>query len=238
MAEFETEVIDVITRTPNVKSFRFKVKGKAEFKAGQYFFVTIKINNIEKTKHFSFSNSPTENKYIEFTKRITSSEFSSALNGLKKCDWAKIRMPYGSFTLDNKYKKIAFLSGGIGITPIRSICKYALDKELDTDISLLYGNNKEDDIIFKVDLDEMSAKNKKIRVVYTLTSPGTDNKNWKGRIGYIDEKMIPKEIPDYKERVFYICGPPQMVEGLTNILKDKLYVKESNIKKENFAGYR
>jgi hypothetical protein len=38
----------------------------------------------ETTKPFSISNSPTENKYIEFTKRITSSEYSKTLNNIKK----------------------------------------------------------------------------------------------------------------------------------------------------------
>ncbi len=237
MAEFEIEVSDIIQRTHNVKSFRFKTKKDVDFKPGQFFFVTIKIGGVEKTKHFSFSNSPTEKEYVEFTKRITDSEFSKALDKLNIGDWAKLRMPYGSFTFEGEYGKIAFLSGGIGITPIRSICKYATDMKLPTDIVLLYGNNKEEGIIFRDDFDKMRSVNENLRIVYTLTSLDIDKQTWQGRTGYIDDKMIKEEIRDYKERVFYLCGPPKMVESLIDILKDKLGVQENKIRTENFTGY-
>jgi len=237
MVVFETEVSDVIQRTGNVKSFRFRIKEDVDFKPGQFFFVTIKVEGTERTKHFSFSNSPTEKGYIEFTKRITGSEFSGALDRLKAGDWARLKMPYGSFTFEGEYEKIAFLSGGIGITPIRSICKFATDMRLPTDIVLLYGNNKEQDIIFRQDLDEMERVNKNMRIAYTLTSQDIDRQAWHGRTGYIDEKMIKEEIPDYKERTFYICGPPKMVGSLVNVLDNKLSMQEDKIKTENFVGY-
>jgi ferredoxin-NADP reductase len=237
MIEFDTKVLDVIQRTHNVKSFRFAIEEDVEFKPGQFFFVTIKIDTEEKKKHFSFSNSPTEKGYVEFTKRITDSEFSQALDRLKIGDWARIKMPYGSFVLGEENGKIAFLSGGIGITPIRSICKFVSDMSLPIDIVLLYGNDKEEDIIFRQDLGQMSSMNKNIRIVYTLTSPDIDKQTWPGRTGYIDDEMIKQEIGDYNERAFYICGPPKMIEGLTDILKNKLSIQENKIKTENFVGY-
>lgn len=237
MIKFETEVLDIVQRTHNVKSFRFKIKEDVDFKPGQFFFVTIKIDGVERTKHFSFSNSPTEKGYVEFTKRITDSEFSKALNRLKIGDWARLKMPYGSFTFEGEYEKIAFLSGGIGITPIRSICKFATDSMLPTDMVLLYGNNREEDIIFRQDLDNMQSVNKNLSIVYTLTSSDIDRKIWKGRTGYIDDTMIKEEMPDYTERIFYICGPPRMVESLINILRNKLGVQQDKIKIENFSGY-
>jgi len=235
--KLDTEVSDIIERTHNVKSFRFRIEKDVDFKPGQFFFVTIKIDGVERTKHFSFSNSPTEKGYVEFTKRITDSEFSQALERLKVGDWAKLKMPYGSFTFGGEYEKIAFLSGGIGITPIRSICKFATDSMLPTDIVLLYGNDREEDIIFRQDLDNMHSVNKNLRIVYTLTSRDIDRKIWKGRTGYIDDTMIKEEIPDYAERIFYICGPPRMVESLIDILNNKLGIEENRIKRENFVGY-
>ncbi len=237
MVQFETEISEIIPRAPRVKSFRFKVKEDVDFKPGQFFLVTLKIAGQERTKHFSFSNSPTEREYLEFTKRITASPFSKGLNGLKVGDWARLKMPYGNFTFEGEYEKIAFLSGGIGITAIRSICRYVADKGLSTDIVLLYGNDKEEDIIFRKDLDTIRQGNKKFRLVYTLTSPEVDKEKWPGRTGYIDDKMIREEIKDYAERIFYVCGPPVMVESLTNILRDKLSIKENQVRKENFTGY-
>jgi ferredoxin-NADP reductase len=237
MVEFETEVLDIIKRTYNVKSFRFRIKEDVVFKPGQFFFVTIKVDGEEKTNHFSFSNSPTEKGYVEFTKRITDSEFSQALERLNTGDWARLKMPFGSFTFEGEYKKIAFLSGGIGITPIRSICKFTTDMRLTTDIVLIYSNNTEEDVIFKEDLDNMQKVNKNLHIVYTLTSPDIDEQAWQGRTGYIDDRMVREEIPDFNERVFYICGPPKMVESLIDILKNRLAVQENRIRRENFVGY-
>ena len=237
MIEFETEVLEVIPRARNVKSFRFKSNEDVNFKPGQFFFVTIRNNGKDLTKHFSFSNSPTEKEYIEFTKKLTGSDYSEALDKLKPGDWAILKLPNGAFTFEGEHKKIALLTGGIGITPFRSICQFVTDKNLTTDIVLLYGNNTEEDIIFREDFDRMAKKYNNLRVVYTLASPDIDRSTWKGRTGLISSKMIKEEIPDFGERVFYYCGPPKMVEYLGRILKDELSIPDSRLIKENFPGY-
>ena len=83
----------------------------------------------------------------------------------------------------------------------------------------------------------MLTQNKKMHIVYTLTSADVDKKAWAGRTGYIDEKMVREEIPDFTERVFYLCGPPGMVGAMSDLLKNKLGLKEDKIKAENFTGY-
>ena len=259
MSEFETEIKEVIQRNYNVKSFRFSVKEKVNFLAGQFFFVTIKTEGKDTTKHFSFSNSPTEEGYVEFTKKITTSEFSRALDKLKVGDWARVRLAYGQFTpfevLPNgevatfarllqtgftwqgEYPRIAFISGGIGITPVRSICKFATDKRLPIKITLLYSNNTPEDIIFKEDFEEMQVANKNLKVVYTITLPD-QSRRWPGRTGRIDEKMVSEEIPDYAERIFYTCGPPGMVEAIKEMLSFELNIDSKKIKTESFTGYK
>jgi len=234
--EFETKVIDIVQRTPDIKSFRFAIPEDITFKPGQYFVVTIKINGQEATKHFSFSISPTEKGYVEFTKRITKSEFSQALDNIRVGDWARLKMPFGFFTFEGEYEKITFLVGGIGITAVRSICKYACDKKLPTDIVLLYGNRTERDIAFHEDFIRMEEENKKLRVVYTLTDP-IEKTSWKGRIGFTTSEMIKQEIPDYAGRVFYICGPPKMVDSLRSLLSDELKLQREKVKWEHFLGY-
>lgn len=234
--EFETKVIEVIQITNDVKSFRFAVSDDVDFKPGQFFFVTIRINSKEVTKHFSFSNSPTEKGYIEFTKRLTDSEFSKALDRLKEGDWAKIKMPYGQFTFQGEYEKIAFLAGGIGITPIRSICKYACDKKFSADMIVVYGSKTERDIVFHEDLLAMEAENRNLKVVYTVDN-SKDKDAWKGRTGFITAEMIREEMPDYRERLFYICGPPKMVDYLRTLLSDELKIPQERMKIEQFFGY-
>jgi ferredoxin-NADP reductase len=234
MVEFETEVLKVISRTYNVKSFRFARKIEVDFKPGQFFFVTLEIGGVEKTKHFSFSNSPTEKDYIEFTKKITTSEFSQALNGLEVGRWVRLKMPYGSFTFEGEYKKIAFLTGGIGITPVRSICKYIVDKKINTDIILLYGNRTINDIVFKDDFEQMQKTYPALKVIHILSESGSE---WRGWTGTIDSRVIKEEISDYTERKFYICGPTLMIAAMKKLLLDKLNVDDKHIITESFPGY-
>jgi ferredoxin-NADP reductase len=195
--------------------------------------VTIKSGENMLTKPFSISSSPTEKDHIEFTKKLTGHEFSNALDGFKVGGWAEIDGPYGSFTFEGEYGKLCMLSGGVGITPLRSICKYCTDLKLDVSIVLIYGNRTEKNIIFREDLEQMQRQNKNQRVVFTLDEPGS---GWSGETGVINAGIIKRNAPDYTERDFYTCGPPAMVQAMTNLLKS-LTVPEKQIRTENFAGY-
>ncbi|NQT22039.1 MAG: FAD-dependent oxidoreductase, partial [Candidatus Omnitrophica bacterium] len=176
-------------------------------------------------------------EYVEFTKKLTESDYSKALNKLKPGDWVRLKMPNGAFTFEGEHKKIALLTGGIGITPFRSICKFAKDRNLPADIVLLYGSDTEEDIIFREDFDRMAKEYNNLRVIYTLTSPAVDGSTWKGKTGLIDGKMIKEEIPDFGERIFYYCGSPKIVQYLDHVLKAELSVPDSRLMKENFPGY-
>jgi ferredoxin-NADP reductase len=233
MVRYETVVSEVITRTYNVRSARFPRLTSFNYKAGQYMFATFKSDENKLTKHLSISSSPTEKDFIEFTKKLTGSEFSNAVDSLKRGDWAEINGPYGKFSFEGEYRKLGMLSGGIGITPLRSICRYCADVQSDTDIVLLYANHDEKGIIFRDELENMQVHNKNFRLVLTLDRPP---ENWAGQTGRIDAKMVKREIPDYLERVFYTCGPPGMVMAMVSLLKE-LGLNESQIKDERFSGY-
>src|SRR4030042_6743233 len=100
--KFETNVKEIIPRTPNVTSFRFPRPPELDYKPGQFLFITIKQGDKELSKHFSFSSSPTEKDHIEFTKKLTDHEYSEALKSVKVGDWARIDAPYGQFTFEGE----------------------------------------------------------------------------------------------------------------------------------------
>jgi ferredoxin-NADP reductase len=231
--EFETVVKNIIQRTHNVKSFRFSRPSSFFYKAGQFMFLTIKIEGLDAKKPFSISSSPTESEFIEFTKKLTGHEFSNALDALKIGDWVKIDAPYGTFTFEGQYDRIVLLSGGIGITPLRSICRYCTDLKLPIKIILIYGNCTEEDIVFKNELEEMQRQNSNVKIVFTLDEPG---QNWTGYKGIITSDLIKNEVSDYSERVFYICGPPAMVKAMEDLL-NRLNIPPIHIKRESWPGY-
>jgi len=231
--ELEAKIKEIIPRTYNVKSFRLEINNRIDFKAGQFLSVTLKTEP-GLQRYLSISSSPTEKGYLEFTKKITDSGFSKALNSLKAGDYINIKYPLGEFTLEDGYTKIAFISGGIGITPIRSICKYAVDKKLGIDIVLLYGNRTIDDIAFRQDFDQMQKQDSKLKVVHVVCEPTTEIEC---KIGSIDKQVIQDNVADYITRKFFLCGPPGMVEAMKKILTNELLISEKNIITENFVGY-
>lgn len=237
MPYFKTKVIDIIERSPIVRSFRFMDEQTEDFEAGQFFLLTLELDGKDVVKPFSFSNSPTEKGYIEFTKKITDSAFSEALKELKVGDEVKIKMPLGDFSFDKDHEKVVFIAGGIGITPFRSMIKYAADKGMKNDMLLLYGNDVEENIVFKDDFDAIQRSVPNFKVVYTLSSTEAKTCGWKGCCGYIDSGMIKDHVPDHKDRMFYLCGPPGMVKCVEKGIQEDLGVPESNIFREQFIGY-
>lgn len=236
MWEFDTALGEVIPRTPSVRSFRFPVRAKnVRFLPGQFFFITIKVIGQDADHHFSFSNSHTEKGYIEFTKRITNSDFSQTLAVMSPGTWARLRGALGDFTLPRKQRKLSFLSGGIGITPLRSMLRYIVDKHLDYDVVLLYGSSSVEEIVFREELDSFAGEHHGIRVEHTLSganaSPG-----WSGRTGVINSQMVREVMPDFMERLHYVSGPPRMVLSLEEQLI-ALGVPRGQIRIDSFTGY-
>ena len=113
MAEIYTARIrEIIQRTYNVKSFRIELDPLREFKAGQFLSVSLKEGDTWK-RYLSISNSPTEQGYLEFTKKITQSDFSLALNSLKMNDTVTVQYPFGKFTLPQGPERDSFFFSGI-----------------------------------------------------------------------------------------------------------------------------
>ena len=232
-AQVEAVVQQVIARTPSIKSFRLTTAHQVGFKPGQY--LSLSLNpEAGLTRCLTISSSPSEAGYLEVTKRITQSRFSRLLNWIEPGQRVSIAYPMGKFTFEGEFPKIALLSGGIGITPLRSMCRYAVDKKLNTDICLLYGNRSLEEVAFKSEFDALSQMNTHLKVVYCLSRA---DEHWTGRRGHLDAALIREEVPDYRERQFYLCGPPQMVSALTEVLRNELQCSESQVTTEGFTGY-
>jgi ferredoxin-NADP reductase len=240
MWEFETQFSEIIRQTPDIKTFRFTVEDRdgIDYNAGQFFYVTIKISGVEAVHHFTLSSSPTETAqkgYIEFTKRITPSEYSQALDRMKPGDWAKVQGPEGEFCLPERDSKLAFVSGGIGITPLRSMLRYTVDEALGHDVVLIYGNNDLDNIAFRDELESMARASGRIRVEYVLSGPKFPA-NWKGKTGFITKDIVTDLIGDCKERTFYVSGPLKMVLSLEEQLA-AAGIPEAQVRRDYFPGY-
>jgi ferredoxin-NADP reductase len=233
ITEFKTRVGEIIERIPGVKSFQFPRPENFDFDPGQWMFITLFDGDEKKRKHFTISSSPTEREFIEFTKKITDHEFSVLLDTLHPGDRVDIDGPYGNFTFKGEYPRVGMITGGIGITPLRSIIRYCTDSGVSAQITLLYGNRNEESIVFREELEDLMRKNPSLQVIHCLSRPGD---GWKGRKGHVDMQLISEEIPDYGERIFYVSGPSALVNDIVQALKI-LNIPDAMVRTEQFPGY-
>jgi len=170
---FSTRLVDRIPRVEGVKTFRFERIKQYVFTAGQWFVLTIPEGDGYLTKHFTHSSSPTEG-YLDFTTRLTGSQYKNALDALPVGTEVEIEGPFGEFTLRGEAKRVAFITGGIGVTPIRSILRLMADTGDHREVALLYGNKDYDSIAFRLELESFSAQLPNLKVAHVLSDPQPD----------------------------------------------------------------
>jgi len=235
MKEIKATFLDRIDRTETVSSFRFLPREPMDFCAGQFLQVIFDQENRANknlNKYLSFSSRPGKG-FIELTKRKSESDFCKKLLDLKQDDEILLKGPMGSCVFDKAFEKIAFLIGGIGITPVVSMLEHIVFNNLPVDAVVVYSNLHENDIPFKGEFD-LWQENKNIRIVYTIAEEEPQNKNYFK--GMINADLVKAQIPDFKDRIFFISGPPKMVAAMKAIC-EKLGCDMGKVKTENFIGY-
>jgi ferredoxin-NADP reductase len=218
-------------------SFYFKKLEGFNFAPGQYLRMEIEIQNPDvrgNSRLFTIAASPTEEDLM-ITTRVIQSSFKKTLEQMRPETPVKIFGPYGTFVLKEEEKQPhIFLAGGIGITPLRSMIRYALDKNLTIPITLFTSFKTPDDIVFSEML--RNIKTDWFKLVETVTRPEESKTPWSGLTGRIDADLIKKNVSDLNNSIFYISGPTAMVDALTETVRT-LNIPQDNIRVEKFTGY-
>ncbi len=228
-----------IKASPDIVDFVFRSPQKLAFQPGQYMEFTLAHDRVDSRgnrRYFTLASSPTENDVhlgIRFYEQ--GSSFKKTMYRIKGGSQIAAAQIAGDFTMpSNPRQKLVFIAGGIGITPFRSMLKYLLDTQQRRDIVLFYVNKRADEIVYK---DVLAAAQAQlgVRMFFTLTDTSAVARNWQGWVGRINEQMILSAIPDYDERVYYLSGPPEMVNASEDVLRH-MGVRGEQIKKDFFPG--
>jgi len=224
----------------DISEFSFIPDRTFSFVPGQYLEFTLQHRSPDdrgNRRYFTISSSPTEQTLklgVKFYPELSS--FKNKLFFLKPGDSIIAAQCAGEFVMPkDKDKKLVFIAGGIGITPFRSMIKYCSDVNEKRDIVLLYSNKTVEDIAYKDVFDEAEAKTG-IKTIYMISGQKGISPNANMRYGSISDDTILKEIPDYRERTFYISGPHGMVVAFKNTLSE-LGVERGKIKTDFFPGF-
>ena len=236
---FKLTLVGVEQMAAGCYDFIFASNHKLGFRPGQYLDWTLDVADPDSRgnrRPFTIASAPTEEQVRLGVKFYPGpSAFKRALARMKLGDVIYGSHLAGEFILPNDNDaKLAFIAGGIGVTPFRSMVQELLDKQTPRPIVMLYGNNSGDEIAY-ADLFDKAERELGIKTVYAVASDApTDRANV--HQGFIDVELIQREVPDYSDRTFYISGPRAMVVRFQSLLSD-LGVARSRIKVDYFPGF-
>lgn len=176
------------------------------------------MEGAQQSKVFSHASAPADD-FIDMATRFSGSPYKNVLAALAVGDEALLGGPGGRLVLPQDASRVVFLTGGVGITPVRSFLRDALATGRDFDDALvLYGNRSQRCVAF---LDELQAiEGHGVRVVLCYEHPDA---GWQGESGFITAETVLRHIGSIGGRLFAVSGPPPMVDAMEAVL-DKLAV--------------
>ena len=232
-----TQKIKIATDTAD---FIFNPGQKFAYEPGQYLEWTLqhdKTDSRGSRRYFTLASSPTEpDLRIGLKFYEDSSTFKKALLDANEDTMIVASQLTGDFVMPkDPAKQLAFIAGGIGITPFRSMVKYLLDKNETRKVTLLYSARTEDALAYKAIFEE--ARNKfGLRAIYAISDSKAEITSPNTVAGMITPDLIKQSVPNYLETIFYISGTHAMVVDMEDILVS-LGISKRNIKLDFFPGY-
>jgi ferredoxin-NADP reductase len=226
--------------SPDTFEFVFQNRTGLVFAPGQYMEWTVPLRRADdrgNRRFITLSSAPEEQSIrmgVKFYPRP--STYKRGLMKLRVGDQVAAGHLAGDFVMPkDTNEKLAFVAGGIGITPFASMLRHMLSTGERRNAVLIFANWREEDIAYS-ELLEQAVERLGIRVVHVLSAVDSISKDWDGRVGFVDERLIREEIADFAERTFYISGPQVMVKNAKQAVED-LGVKHSRIHTDYFPGF-
>jgi ferredoxin-NADP reductase len=209
-----------------------------EFRAGQnadFVLANPPAGSTDIARTFSLASSPRDRSSIMIAMRMRVSEFKTTLLAAPNGTRFEVSRARGSFTLHQDPQRPAvFLAGGIGITPMHSIIRWAGQGALPYRLFLFYSNRMVEDAAFLQNFEELARQNSRFRFIPTITN--WVGPSWPYERGRIDAKMLTRHLAELKGPVYYLAGPSGMVTAMWDLIRS-LGISEDDIKTEEFGEY-
>lgn len=198
-----------VTDTDYVLKLRPTSERHVSPRRGQY--VYIKLGFISEDHPFSVLRYSAESNVLTVGYRVYG-EYTSVMSRTQTGETVYVGGPYGEFMAGYKTdtRPTVFISGGIGITPF-------VDQIID-------GNGKREQWLFAANRMKSSAVflpelkpylgNRLVSIYSREQSPLTTGEE----PGRITTEMLQKYLGDLSQYSYYLCGPPEMMEDMKNML--------------------
>lgn len=241
MPRFTTKLIERTEVADGTMAFAFERPASFEFTAGQYLTITLPNPpyNDEKgnSRTFSIASPPQEAGRVVIATRMTGSALKRSLAEVPLGTPVSIFGPAGTFVLHpDPAVPAAFIAGGIGITPFRSMALDAAARRLPHRITLIYSNRTPEATAFHEEFMCLAGTQATLQYVPTMTEAERSPRPWDGERRFVDADFLRDHITDLAAPIFYIAGPPGLVVAATKTVLDA-GADPAHILSEEFAGY-
>ena len=221
-------------------TFCFDKPDSFTFTPGQFLDITLlnprDTDSEGNARGFSIASAPYED-FIMVATRLRDTAFKRTLRTAPLGTEVKIEGPFGNLRLHNdKSRAAVVLTGGIGITPFRSILLHAAKEKSPHRIFLFYANRRPEDAAFLDELQRLELQNPHYKLIACMSEIEKSSHSWPGERGVINPQMLAKYLKGVASPVYYVTGPPPMVKAMHTMLADT-GVDVDNIRIEEFAGY-
>lgn len=221
-------------------AFHFERPPGFDFKPGQAMDVVLGADQAStqpEARHaFSIVSAPFQNELVIAT-RMRGSTFKNTLAALPLGTQVILDGPFGSLGLHKATARAGvFIAGGIGITPFMSMLRHTAQQQTPQDLLLLYSNHRPEDAAFLGELQQLETVNSRFHMVATMTQMDRSTQPWAGPMGPIDSALVQRITHDLPAPIFYIAGPPAMVEAMRQVLAGA-GIDEDDVRSEEFYGY-
>ena len=207
--------------THDTKTFCFALPDDAtlDMLPGDHLYVHATIDGKPVKRPYTPSSVPGTTGYFDLTvKRYETGTISKYLHDREIGDTVLMSGPNpGGQWVDGMAKKVGFVAGGTGITPMISIIRWILAKSLAVELFLVFANNADADIIFRDEWDEDAREHASFHCYHVLEQPPA---GWSQGTGRITEAILRGHLPPPgPDTVIFLCGPPPMADALEAALK-------------------
>lgn len=219
----------VETDTHDTKTFRFELPADAtlDMLPGDFLYVHAEINGKQAKRPYTPSSLVGTTGFFELTvKRYDAGSVSKHLHDRQIGDTVSMSGPNtGGHWVDGMAKRVGFVAGGTGITPMISVIRWILINKIDAELFLIFANKTESDIIFRREWERHVRDYPNFHCHHVLEQPPPD---WEGSVGRVTPEILRDHLPSpAPDTCVFLCGPPPMVDSLETVLKELGYSQQA-----------
>ncbi|MDT7732405.1 MAG: stearoyl-CoA 9-desaturase oxidoreductase [Mycobacterium sp.] len=206
-----------------------------DYQPGQYIGIGVLVNGRWRWRSYSLTSSPvTASRIITITVKAMPEGFMSShlVGGVAAGTIVRLAAPQGNFVMPNPAPaSVLFITGGSGITPVMSMLRTLARRDQVTDVVHLHSAPTESDVMFGGELAEFE----RAYDGYGLRLRSTRTE------GRLDLSRLGDEVPDWRERQTWACGPEGMLNDAERVwhahgIAERLHLERFAVSKAGAHG--